>query len=158
MVGEKTDNCPHGKKRGKCRECRGEGEAAGGEASSGICEHNRQRYICRDCGGTGTCEHERQRYICNDCGGICVHNYQRSQYKECGGTSICEHNRIRSTCKDCEAQASASMTARGTGSKTARASSARITARLEECSVKQSSRGAPKIKSNLKAENKKQIR
>jgi hypothetical protein len=46
------------------------------------------------------------------------------------------------------------MTARGTDARTAGASSsASITAGLE-ISVEQSSRGAPKIKSNLKAESK----
>ena len=67
------------------------------------CEHDRQRNLCKDCGGGSICEHDRQRSKCKDCGGgsICEHNRQRSQCKECGGSSICEHNRVRSHCKEC---------------------------------------------------------
>ena len=49
------------------------------------CEHGRQRYYCKKCGG----------------GGICKHNRERSQCKECGGGGICQHNRQRSQCKTC---------------------------------------------------------
>ena len=49
------------------------------------CIHGRQKYTCKDCGGSGICEHSRRR----------------SQCKDCGGGSICEHNRIRSKCKGC---------------------------------------------------------
>ena len=49
------------------------------------CEHGRERYYCKDCGGSGICKHGRQRSIC----------------KDCGGSSICEHGRERSRCKDC---------------------------------------------------------
>jgi len=51
-------------------------------------EHNRQRSLCKDCGGANICQHNRQRNTCN--------------LKDCGGTSICQHNRRRSVCKDCE--------------------------------------------------------
>ena len=33
------------------------------------CEHGRQRYSCKECGGGGICEHGRRRYRCKDCGG-----------------------------------------------------------------------------------------
>ena len=67
------------------------------------CEHGRQRYDCKECGGGGVCEHNRQRRLCNQCGGvgICKHNRQRSICKECGGASICKHNRRRNECKEC---------------------------------------------------------
>lgn len=32
------------------------------------CPHGRQKYFCKDCGGTGICEHGRQRAWCRDCG------------------------------------------------------------------------------------------
>ena len=51
--------CPHGRQRGKCKECGG----------SGVCEHGRQRNTCKDCGGSSLCEHGRQRSSCKDCGG-----------------------------------------------------------------------------------------
>ena len=50
-----------------------------------ICEHGRQRSICKECGGGGICEHGRRRSIC----------------KECGGSGLCEHGQVRSRCKDC---------------------------------------------------------
>jgi hypothetical protein len=59
------------------------------------CPHNRQRSVCKDCGGASICEHNRQRSTCKDCGGasICEHNRVRSRCKDCGGASICEARR-----------------------------------------------------------------
>jgi hypothetical protein len=51
------------------------------------CVHGIQKYVCKDCGGSGICEHNRRKYQC----------------KECGGSQICEHNRRRSRCKECGA-------------------------------------------------------
>ena len=48
-------------------------------AGSELCEHNRIRTQCKDCGGPG----------------ICVHRRIKRQCKECGGSSICEHKRQR---------------------------------------------------------------
>ena len=31
------------------------------------CEHGRQRYRCKDCGGSGLCEHDRVRSQCKTC-------------------------------------------------------------------------------------------
>ena len=59
------------------------------QARGGICEHQRRRSRCKDCGGPAICEHQRQRSGC----------------KDCGGSGICEHQRIRSKCKDCCARA-----------------------------------------------------
>ena len=50
-----------------------------------LCEHGRQEYNCRPCGG----------------GGICHHNRQRSSCKECKGSSICQHSKMRSQCFTC---------------------------------------------------------
>ena len=35
----------------------------------GACEHDRQRYYCKERGGSSICEHGRQRYSCKECGG-----------------------------------------------------------------------------------------
>ena len=37
------------------------------------------------------CEHQRRKNTCKECGGasICPHQRQRSSCKECGGSSIC---------------------------------------------------------------------
>jgi len=68
-----------------------------------LCEHQRQRSQCKDCGGSSICEHQRQRSKCKDCGGgsFCEHQRRRSECKDCGGGSICQHQRVRSKCKDC---------------------------------------------------------
>ena len=67
------------------------------------CPHGRQRYDCKERGGSGICEHGRRRYDCKECGGngICEHGRQRSTCKECGGSRICEHGRRRTDCKEC---------------------------------------------------------
>ena len=51
------------------------------------CPHGRQRYFCKECGGSGICEHGRVRSQCKECGGsgLCEHGRQRSKCKECGG-------------------------------------------------------------------------
>ena len=86
--------CEHNRRRSECKEC-------GGGA---ICEHTRRRSRCKECGGSQMCEHNRRRSECKECGGgaICEHDKIRSKCKECGGASICEHNRVRSVCKECE--------------------------------------------------------
>ena len=33
---------------------------------TGACEHGRQRYFCKECGGAGICEHGRRRYVCKE--------------------------------------------------------------------------------------------
>ena len=49
------------------------------------CPHNREKHLCRECGGASICEHDRRRSTC----------------KSCGGSAICEHSRVRSSCKVC---------------------------------------------------------
>lgn len=85
--------CEHDRERYTCKDCGG----------SSICEHNRRRSACKDCGGGSICGHGRQRSACKDCGGvsICEHDRHRSSCKDCSGSGICEHNRRRSQCKDC---------------------------------------------------------
>ena len=72
-------------------------------SGGGLCEHQRIRSRCKDCGGASICEHQRQRSRCKECGGasICEHQRERRLCKDCGGSGICEHQRERSTCKDC---------------------------------------------------------
>ena len=88
-----TSICEHNRQRSRCIECGG----------SQICEHSRLRSQCKECGGGAICKHNRRRTLCKECrgGGICEHNRQRSKCKDCGGSQICEHNRNRSECKEC---------------------------------------------------------
>lgn len=85
--------CEHNRIRSGCKDCGG----------GSICEHNRQRTRCKNCGGGGICEHNKRRSECKECGsgGICEHNKRRSKCKDCGGGSICEHNKMRHNCKIC---------------------------------------------------------
>ena len=71
---------------------------------SGICEHGRTRYTCKECGGGGICQHGRIRAACKECGGclICEHGRQRYLCKECGGKGICKHGLQRHHCKECK--------------------------------------------------------
>lgn len=85
--------CEHNRERRRCKECGG----------SSVCEHGRERSQCRECGGSQICKHGRQRSKCKKCGGvsICEHGRLKSYCKDCGGSQICEHGRQRSTCREC---------------------------------------------------------
>ena len=88
------NKCEHNRQKSICKECGG----------ASICEHNREKRICKECSGSSICEHNRIKYRCKECPnapGLCEHNRQKSQCKECGGSSICEHNRQKRTCKEC---------------------------------------------------------
>jgi len=82
--------CEHQRIRRECKDC------------GGFCEHQRWRSTCKDCGGSAFCEHQRIRRTCKECGGsaICEQRIRRT-CKDCGGSAFCEHQRIRRTCKDC---------------------------------------------------------
>ena len=73
--------------------------------STGKCEHNREKRLCRECGGWALCEHNRRKSYCKECGGaaICMHSRQRSKCKDCGPPQkYCEHGRLKtSSCKKC---------------------------------------------------------
>jgi hypothetical protein len=85
--------CEHGKNKYDCRECGG----------STFCEHNKRKIYCRECKGSHICEHNKIKTICKECGGsqICIHNKRKSRCKECCGSSICKHQKIKYTCKKC---------------------------------------------------------
>ena len=91
MTGSK---CEHGRTKDRCQ-CR--------DCGTGICEHNKLKRYCADCGSNSICEHGRRKDRCKECGGsqICEHNKRRSTCKECDGGEICEHNRLRHSCKEC---------------------------------------------------------
>ena len=56
----------------------------------GDCEHGRNKYHCKECGGSSICQHGRIKTTCKECGGsgICQHGRQKSKCKECGGAGI----------------------------------------------------------------------
>ena len=52
------------------------GEANAGDTPAGgaaqkkprsVCPHNRQRSLCKECGGSGLCQHQRIRSRCKEC-------------------------------------------------------------------------------------------
>jgi hypothetical protein len=57
------------------------------------CEHERRKYLCRDCGGSQICEHDKVRTSCKECKGgtICEHGRRRAFCKDCGGGAVCIH-------------------------------------------------------------------
>lgn len=89
----KKNKCEHNKQKYGCKDCGG----------SAICEHNKRRARCKDCRGGSICEHNKCKYQCKDCGGggFCEHNRQRARCRDCGGSSICEHNKNKGYCKEC---------------------------------------------------------
>jgi hypothetical protein len=87
------NKCQHNRRKYVCKECGG----------SGICNHNRLRESCKDCKGSSICEHNKKKSVCKECrgSGICEHYRIRRQCKECGGSQICEHSKLKSRCKEC---------------------------------------------------------
>jgi hypothetical protein len=90
----KLYQCEHGREKYKCKECGG----------GSICDHDRVRSKCKECGGGAICEHGRVRTFCKECGGgsICEHGRQKQQCKECDGSQVCEHDNIKNYCKECD--------------------------------------------------------
>lgn len=84
----KRKRCPCGKAPEICKsnQCKILGEKIGIKVGSQICEHERRRSQCKECGGSEICEHERLRSRC----------------KECGGSQICQHNKIKNECSICQ--------------------------------------------------------
>jgi hypothetical protein len=96
LCDKRTDRCSNPK-------CKEEGIRFGLKVGTSICEHNRERSVCKPCKGGSICTHNRVRSYCIDCSGsqICEHNRVRSYCVQCGGSQICKHNIQRSTCKNC---------------------------------------------------------
>jgi len=67
------------------------------------CEHNKDKYYCKECGGKGICQHGKYKHNCIECGGsgICTHGKRKSRCLECNGTELCKHNISKYNCKDC---------------------------------------------------------
>ena len=67
------------------------------------CEHGKQKYFCKDCGGKGYCDHGKLRHNCSICSTTnCEHGKQKYYCKECGGKGYCEHNRNKKDCTICK--------------------------------------------------------
>jgi hypothetical protein len=62
------------------------------------------KYTCKECNGNAICEHNKIKYECLQCGGgsvFCEHNKRKKQCKECGGSQICKHNKCKLRCISC---------------------------------------------------------
>jgi hypothetical protein len=87
-------NCEHGKNKYICKECGG----------SQICQHGKQKSKCKECGGSQICQHGKNKSSCKECEGsvFCEHNKQKPRCKECGGSNVCIHDKQKQYCKKCE--------------------------------------------------------
>lgn len=86
--------CEHDKYKYLCSICGG----------SGLCEHGERKIFCKICDGAVYCEHNQIKYNCVACKGstICPHNKRRTRCIECQGGSVCIHKKIKSRCKECK--------------------------------------------------------
>ena len=91
--------CKHGKAKSLCRLCKALKKGGGS-----ICEHDRARTTCKDCGGGSLCVHGKNKRKCRACGGknLCTHGREKYSCKDCKGKAICEHGTLRRTCKTCK--------------------------------------------------------
>ena len=71
----------------------------------GICEHNKNRAYCKECGGSAICPHNKQKAFCVECKGtaMCCHGRQKAYCKICHGSGVCQHNKFKNSCKLCSA-------------------------------------------------------
>ena len=86
--------CEHNKQKYQCRECNG----------SQICIHDKYKSTCRDCGGSAFCIHDKEKSRCRDCkgSGICIHDKRKSRCRDCGGNDLCIHDKLKQYCRDCK--------------------------------------------------------
>jgi hypothetical protein len=89
----KNRMCDHGKQKHICKLCGGKN----------ICMHKVQMNQCRLCGGKGICEHGKVRWQCAQCGGasMCQHGKRKVRCIDCGGSAICIHKKVKYRCKEC---------------------------------------------------------
>ena len=67
-----------------------------------ICEHDKQKRYCKDCGGSDICEHGKQKRYCKDCGDSCICEHEKQRYIcKIVGSGICEHDKRKAECKEC---------------------------------------------------------
>ena len=91
--------CPHGTKSSySCKQCKHEGIDG-----RGICNHDKLKSRCRECGGGALCIHDKQKSHCRECGGsaYCIHDKQKTKCRECGGSALCIHDKQKYMCVDC---------------------------------------------------------
>ena len=71
------------------------------------CIHNREKYRCKLCVGSGICEHFKRKTVCKICCGsqICIHEKIKAYCKICKGSQICIHEKIKVYCKSCNGSA-----------------------------------------------------
>ena len=76
-----------------------------GSCSQCLCKHGKPRSKCVECPRRRHyhCEHGRQRYDCKACGGagVCIHGKRKSTCKKCGGAGLCQHSQEKRTCNKC---------------------------------------------------------
>lgn len=85
--------CQHDRFKYNCRLCQG----------SGICSHGTRKGRCRVCKGSGFCSHGNRKPVCRQCQGssICSHNKEKYQCRQCHGSSYCQHDTLKHRCRIC---------------------------------------------------------
>lgn len=89
-----SKGCEHVKNKFFCKPCGG----------NGICEHGVRKYRCVPCKGKGVCEHGKQKYFCRPCKGKSFCKHEKSKYycKLCKGKGICKHDIQKRLCQECK--------------------------------------------------------
>ena len=110
--------CSHGLYKRRCKECPDGGQYwckcgniksncknnCSEDSGNSICEHNKIRSTCKECGGSVFCkEHNRVKKDCIPCdgSGICIHKRRRQNCIPCRGTQVCPHLKQKWSCYIC---------------------------------------------------------
>jgi len=104
MPGERADDGgPSGQRRKKARAADPSTSNTSGKASAEmldhsapkkrrtaekLCEHQRRKSRCKDCGGSGLCEHQRQRSQCKDCRSARSKTHTHQRVASGGGVGV----------------------------------------------------------------------
>ena len=85
--------CQHNKRKYDCRDC----------GSKAFCQHGKYKRSCRECGGPSFCQHGKYKKSCRECGGssFCHHGKFKPSCRECGGSSFCHHGKFKTSCREC---------------------------------------------------------
>jgi len=85
--------CEHDKVKYICKQC----------SPGSFCNHDRRKSYCRQCYTVNFCQHDRRKFDCRQCspGNFCQHKKLKRSCLECTPTLVCKHGKRQRSCRQC---------------------------------------------------------